>query len=84
MNIVSMNSDKSTDAQIEGRRHTRRKKQASTEAYILELPAYGECCEQIAFAAAIAADPTLLAAAEYVEKHCETEIPEKRLNNDQK
>ena len=54
--------------------------QAAMECYILDLLNYAECCEQIAFAAAIEADLTLLeaaqVAAEYVEKYGEVEITE--------
>ncbi len=54
--------------------------QAATECYILDLLDYAECCEQIAFAAAIEADLTLLeaaeVAAEYIEKYGESEIAE--------
>lgn len=52
------------------------------ECYILDLLNYAESCQQVAFAAAIEADMTLLeaaeVAAEYVEKYGETEIPEEK------
>lgn len=57
------------------------KDKASMENYILDLLDYAECCQQVAFAAAIEADMALLEAAEvaadYVEKYGENEIPEK-------
>ena len=50
------------------------------ETYILDLLDYAQYCQQIAFAAAIEADLTLLDAAEaaavYVEKYGEPEIAE--------
>lgn len=53
------------------------KDKASMELYILDLLDYAECCQQVAFAAAIEADMTLLeaaeVAAEYVEKYGEPE-----------
>ena len=56
---------------------------AAMESYILDLLDYAQYCQQIAFAAAIEADLTLLEAAEiaaeYVEKYGEPEaeaIPE--------
>lgn len=53
---------------------------AAMENYILDLIAYAENCQEIAFAAAIEADLTLLEAAEvaadYVEKYGEAQIPE--------
>lgn len=56
------------------------KDKAAMESYILDLLDYAQCCEQVAFAAAIEADLTLLeaaeVAAEYVEKYGETEIAE--------
>lgn len=53
------------------------KDKAALELYIIDLLDYAECCQQVAFAAAIEADMTLLeaaeAAAEYVEKYGEAE-----------
>ncbi len=52
---------------------------ASMELYIMDLLDYAESCQQVAFAAAIEADLTLLqaaeVAAEYVEKYGEPEAP---------
>lgn len=52
---------------------------ASMENYILDLLDYAECCQQVAFAAAIEADLALLeaseVAAEYNEKYGESEAP---------
>lgn len=56
------------------------KDKAAMEAYILDLLDYAEACQQVAFAAAIEADITLLeaaaVAAEYNEKFGEPEAPE--------
>ena len=53
---------------------------AAMEAYILDLLDYAQYCQQVAFAAAIEADLTLLdaaeIAAEYVEKYGEPEEAE--------
>ncbi len=52
---------------------------AAMELYIMDLLDYAESCQQVAFAAAIEADLTLLQAAEvateYVEKYGEPEAP---------
>lgn len=56
------------------------REKAEMECYILDLLDYAQYCQQIAFAAAIEADLTLLdaaeAAAEYVEKYGEPEVEE--------
>lgn len=56
------------------------KDKAAMEQYIIDLLDYAECCQQVAFAAAIEADMTLLeaaeAAADYIEKYGEPEAPE--------
>ena len=56
------------------------KDKAAMESYILDLLDYAECCQQVAFAAAIEADMTLLeaaeAAADYVEKYGEPDAAE--------
>ena len=53
------------------------REKAEMEDYILDLLDYAQYCQQIAFAAAVEADLTLLdaaaAAAEYVEKYGESE-----------
>ena len=56
------------------------KDKAAMEMYIIDLLDYAECCQQVAFAAAIEADMTLLEAAEiaadYIEKYGEPEAAE--------
>lgn len=56
------------------------KDKAAMENYIIDLLDYAESCQQVAFAAAIEADMTLLEAAEiaadYIEKYGEIEIEE--------
>ncbi len=56
------------------------KDKAAMENYIIDLLDYAESCQQVAFAAAIEADMTLLEAAEiaadYIEKYGEIEIVE--------
>lgn len=56
------------------------KDKAAMEMYIIDLLDYAECCQQVAFAAAIEADMTLLQAAEiaadYIEKYGEPEAAE--------
>ena len=56
------------------------KDKAALERYIMDLLDYAESCQQVAFAAAVEADMTLLeaaaAAAEYVEKYGEPEAVE--------
>lgn len=56
------------------------KDKAAMEGYILDLLDYAEACQQVAFAAAIEADLTLLnaaeVAAEYIEKYGEPEEAE--------
>lgn len=56
------------------------KDKAAMEMYIVDLLDYAECCQQVAFAAAIEADMTLLEAAEiaadYIEKYGEPEAAE--------
>ena len=53
---------------------------AAQECYILDLLEYAQYCQQIAYAAAVEADLTLLEAAEvaadYIEKYGEPEIEE--------
>ena len=53
---------------------------AAMEAYILDLLDYAQYCQQVAFAAAMEADLTLLdaaeVAAEYVERYGEPEEAE--------
>lgn len=55
------------------------KDKAGMERYIMDLLDYADCCQQVAFAAAVEADITLLqaadAAADYVEKYGEVEAP---------
>ena len=52
---------------------------AAMELYIMDLLDYAESCQQVAFAAAVEADLTLLeaadVAAEYIEKYGEPEAP---------
>ncbi len=56
------------------------KDKAAMERYIMDLLDYAECCQQVAFAAAVEADMTLLvaadAAADYIEKFGAVEAPE--------
>ena len=45
------------------------KDKAAMESYIIDLLEYAECCQQVAYAAAIEADMTLLAAADVAAEY---------------